>query len=1407
MTTWLSRIMAAVFTLNVLAPVDLLAQNAPARRSPSAPQVDARRVEQVTQEQYEQYQASIQEEYANADNVFKLYAALEKLHNPAVKKPVKIDFASVMKEQEGIPPKFLPDTSMVNPRYTAYMMSKGFAEIRQESQEAEALLKRITSAQEPWENLMLYLDPIPGAPDSLMASIVVAEIMGNTVDSDMAEDMGMDLLELQLRAIFRLRALEQRSYSGGDEYSPKTRQNELLKIQAIGTLRMLLLKVQQYYARAGKENPLFERAKQQVRTPAKPKQTSRVVYTDMIQPISLNIPSTQPATVEKQLFSPAMYGQMMSQFLAKLREMKAAEPKPNSAESEHMALWADFAVAYAMMYSPNTLAEIVGMFDGGPKATDFEQPYTTLLSLIFQVIRESLQYSPIKGSSANALALLPRFSDPQKYSVPTRIFALEAASILYQQHDEQERKIALNLFQEENELLGAWFNSFTPDIQTQVLMAARTVDLYDSLTRYRYETYGLDSKQMQELSDKLAKIYNGFANADLKTNIPAGEKVSPYNVAYSSSGKLVVANAANEIPRLSTSLSNPQQFQVSNGSLKNVAGLGRKSDGRWIEMHMYNAENPAKVKRDTDLKILTFIGEVVLWVWGGEILSLIGRSFRVARGATLALPKAVSAASTAQKGHRMLAFSVEVQKGARMAQLPGKLARNGVTMVYARTPKPAGPKATTTALQQAGAVSGSAPKPLYSAVRSSAQLQNKYAWYNPKRWFGIERQPITEIQFSQVNPGFRITSGRMSVMPGSDLSLHGIRTYDDWRRVRGGLEMFNAPGAPARINFYDFFGRKQLQQEMRLMNWAQSSAKAGAFDAWLPTRNGYWNFTGHGPIAVMPEEALAMEEFFGRNMLIAPRGQLPGRALITQAESSALKDVVPVTVADVVAGNWAPAVAQHYFKAVEWNNPVTRWLMPKYVPSKAFLSNFSANPLHFGRIAGSRALMSTRFVPGVLGNTVFFGSWMGLDYAINPAMQSWITDTAEDEVERAKQQFGDAYDPERLKEDDAATAEVLESLREQGFVPPSSSVVNDVRGAMNPSPEGALFAFPFLAARQGLSKTSIGRWAGITTPFMNDGTRTQLQIGANRIQAQRWVRKYQNAKNQKDLDAYYKQVMDNIKLLEADYAQFFEQMAQQDPGSQVWARQRQKLGALMSSFKQSFEQSYRGEGNVSAKFEKMNAAVNRFASQREQFEQSLRGVVQTEQTKQAEDLYLLQVISMQEVSREADKTTLREEGYAEAQPQLLEQVDSIYQDTVEKLRKIQKKNIPFEQKIAEMESCLAAKQTALQSILPQQEQEMQPAANLSKEQLRDLLFQDLDASAKEAGRMGIDVSSLVQEWKAAILDCYAKTETSQEFMTALEPLYATMTKKWEKLFADSRNPVQQEDEPDNSELYPDVTTY
>lgn len=343
-------------------------------------------------------------------------------------------------------------------------------------------------------DLVDFIDPLTPSYHPEKDTYYAAEILGNTLEAVMTEltdDWQIVLNGLlpavELRVLYRLNELSTGTYT------------TIEQVMAVGTLRILLTKIQRYYAQTGQQNPLY----QQFDPVTIPTLKTTDFGTFRMEPVSANC-QLDPSGLDA---SRAFYQEILA--------LRDAEPKEDSGAFRLMTTLASYAIAYAAEQgNVGQIKAILDLFDEGPKETDFFQTYTPVLSDLFTQLAENIKFSVAgKDIRNDVLELLVSFSDPKEHSFPARIFALEAAGLIFRSEILPPQEEMKNRFFVINQQVSS------QDTEIRSLLAKRAVDIYATLTNtgvYGMQSYGMDAAQMQQLADKIAVIYNTFANDDLQ---------------------------------------------------------------------------------------------------------------------------------------------------------------------------------------------------------------------------------------------------------------------------------------------------------------------------------------------------------------------------------------------------------------------------------------------------------------------------------------------------------------------------------------------------------------------------------------------------------------------------------------------------------------------------------------------------------------------------------------------------------------------------------------------------------------------------------------------------------------------------------------------------------------------------
>lgn len=1497
MTTWLCRLMAAVFTLNVLAPTDLLAQTRRVysrlpRLNQTAPVPSTEEIRAQVEEKFQDQVSAAQEKYEEAKGVRELYDAVKNLHSvmnsrAAENQRRQADAAKRREMEQAMRDRY------AQPADATYVAQTVIPLPKEVFPNFNEFVAKLDNGEMALSDLIQHLDPLEGG--NLMYTVFAAEIFGNSVDAmgqneeDKTQEVSDFLLEVQLRAIYRLQEL-----SSNKEHSSTY-------LMALGSLRLLLLKVNAFFKRAGMPNPLFEAAGSSSSSgssskPAPAKQPTMV----RVQGLDGHVmfvarPAKGSSSVKTQapqpLFTEAMYGKMMNDIMSEIRAYKEQNLSESDSDYSKLLLSSEYAVSYAMDFNPSKVTEMVKLFDQGPKKTDFKQQYSGVLNAILTTVYENVKFTPGDNKHTQAINMFLDFSDPEKYSIPTRIFALEMASLLYAPYSKStvadfhqpETLVSQNVPQDStaNSWISRFFtvNTSPVDDKLRPVFAMRTVDIYAPLNRTHYlaiKDYGLDSDQMKELADKLAYIYNGFANDELKMDRTRQHDSRSYVLDRAEDGRTLILNSGTSVPSIRPA-GQGQLFQLPDGRLKEVGGFGYSSYGFWVEMNLNNGINSKKRSDEINMSFALFMGEAILWVFGGEI---IGVAWRVTRGAMVALPKAVRAASVANKGRRALSFGIEIKKGVRYANLASTTRLNGITVTATRVEEVRKPAAAASSAAGAGSASAAAPAnalrlapppvtsaasgvPLLPAASEAAgAAASKPGWWararswwtkkpytvaeepvmspitsmrdfrNSRGWWRGSRSPVEEWNVLIQEPGFGFQSATLSG-PRAARLRNGIQNWDDWRYLmrsartaEGGMLQFATPLKPWRSLWQGmwkpmFFGSRSsaagvVQQEQRIMG---ATGRAFAKDAEKGIGEGvfdYWKYTENGWVRINQKQFVEL----GDGLQTAAKEVVPdyyavmgvGRDASAQQIKSAYRKLATKLHPDrggdpdmfrqlaeawKTLGNDASRVA-YDAKLLAAPKNVTAVVLPEspegvslaitrnmgrdipagFSPLTESAQGLGFNATNWGAVdvqlskhlatTGQTSVlqptlaMADPFIGGTVANSAFFGSWALLDQAVNPFMQNWIASTSTEEIGQMQQKHGDAYDPALMAEDQQIADETLRDLQAQGYNTASPSTYEAVTAAQRPSALGALISFPMLASWQGLSKNSVGQALGIKSPFDSEQTRTLLQIGADRIQTQRMVRKYQNAKTQKDFDTFYNSVVTALENSKTSYLQAVAQMSQM-PGAGNLSAERQKILSYFDSVKRSVEQIANGDGNVTQKCEEINSLWASVEAKVPEFDNEL---LQKSVAPEGEEVFFRGLIASYEEQLEDSIRNLQTGGYEDAAGK----AEKIFRDMLGKVRKAQKMKGNFSAKyqvVVDASQEMNRKLEALYQGLSQSASSAQTP--LTVEQLRDASFQFIDNMEAQANAQGLQTGTFFQEWRAEITAfCNDSTYTPETLQMALQ---------------------------------------
>lgn len=976
------------------------------------------------------------------------------------------------------------------------------------------------------QNMGDFIDPMGNTNDSfLMNTVYAAEALGNTVDymlqavksgnADKAalEEFNNDLESVYLRMAYREGMLSSLPHES------------MIRTMAVGSLRIAMLKVHNYLLATQKSDPLVTSQT----LPGRGKPYTRTEYVEVMERkpgldgqffiVTKRVPKKVTDYVKQSVsvFPPTHFKETQNKYF---KEMAAAAQKglePSDEKYQDVVALADYATKYTLLSDPASVGILVKSFDKGVKDTDFKADNAPVVNQIIAGIVDEVRQEA-RGSQKwnNAMQFFKNFSDPKVYSLSTRVIALEAASVLMGNQAGKEMSKGEFAFRK--------------------TFARRAADLYEPLQGSYYKDYGLDSKQMQALSDKLADIYNQFATEPLKleeyTNNGSKPVAGIKGLISPGEKGLIIANDPNtSIPAIAPS-NQGNMVQNPDGSIRMIYGYIYTSKGRWVEIAQHNGLNKAKVDKENTAAFFWFVGEAVLWVYGGTLIEAASQAFRFARGAMLALPKALNAAAKSNKGRALLTFRVELTKAGRLASYTSKAVNNNVTMAvrYIET----GKAPATTLPSKVG--EGLAPvvktKTIAQPGKSSMRfLQNEYSRWNPRRWVGMTpNRQIVGVDFEQVLPGGVVNKGSINFTGRLASLQNGVKDYDMLRLMNHGVQgMQKTEGMMYPWLKLSVPELRAAQAYSRMQGISFDAAKSGGLDGWVNIRIPVYGSDKMPVLASQPgATGVGMEsswwnitklgkpgnELFSTDVVVAPA--MSRTAARTAFDPLSIPGAVKFPAQMLANGQWAEQVGSQYFRIANYNNKFLDSLMPRLVPTKAFTKEFFSNP-RFAWSMGKAWLKTSYFVQGLKSNLLFFGGLAGADYVIYPYMKFHITNEGQKEVqaEMASPKYGGAYDPDKLKQDEQNQEAALAQLKAEGqdYNPKQMDAYETVSGAEKESSEGMFMGSPIIFGREALGKLGVMDNMYVTMPLVK-----RLQYQAASVNFNRALGEGNKIKNQKALD-------------------------------------------------------------------------------------------------------------------------------------------------------------------------------------------------------------------------------------------------------------------------------------------------
>lgn len=988
------------------------------------------------------------------------------------------------------------------------------------------------------QNMGDFIDPMGNTNDSfLMNTVYASEALGNTVDymlqmvqsgnADKAalEEFNNDLESVYLRMAYREGMLSSLPHES------------MIRTMAVGSLRIAMLKTHNYLVAVKKQDPLLT----QQQLPGPGKKTNVITYdTVMVRKQGTDgHVSFQTKRVPKKVSQyvkqsgsvlPADHFQsVQNKYFSEMAAAAKKGLKSNDEQFQDVIALADYATKYTLLSDPASVGILVKKFDSGVKNTDFKADNAPVVNqIIAGVVDDARQEARGSQKWNNAMQFFKNFSDPKVYSLSTRVIALEAASVLMGNQAGKEMSKGEFAFRK--------------------TFARRAADLYEPLQGSYYKDYGLDSKQMQALSDKLADIYNQFATEPLKleeyTNNGSKPVAGIKGLISPGEKGLIIANDPNtSIPAIAPS-NQGNMVQNPDGSIRMIYGYIYTSKGRWVEIAQHNGLNKAKVDKENAVAFFWFVGEAALWVYGGTLIEAASQAFRFARGAMLALPKAVNAAAKSNKGRALLTFRVELTKAGRLASYTSKAVNNNVTMAvrYIETGK--APATTLPSKMGEGLAPVVKTKVIAQPGKSSMRfLQNEYSRWNPKRWVGMKpNRQIVGVDIEQVLPGGVVNKGSINFTDRLASLQNGVKDYDMLRLMSHGVQgMQKTEGMMYPWLKLSVPELRAAQAYSRMQGISFDAAKSGGLDGWVNIRIPVYGSDKMPVLASQPgATGVGMEsswwnitklgkpgnELFSTDVVVAPA--MSRTAARTAFDPLSIPGAVKFPAQMLANGQWAEQVGSQYFRIANYKNKFLDSLMPRLVPTKAFTKEFLTNP-RFAWSMGKAWLKTSYFVQGLKSNILFFGGLAGADYVIYPYVKFHITNEGQKEVqnEMASPKYGGAYDPDKLKQDEKNQEAVLAQLKAEGqdYNTKQMDAYETVSGAEKESSEGMFMGSPIIFGREALGKLGVMDNMYVTTPLVK-----RLQYQASSVNFNRASGEGNKIKNQKAIDNIIKAQTEEIAV-------------------------------------------------------------------------------------------------------------------------------------------------------------------------------------------------------------------------------------------------------------------------------------
>ena len=1022
---------------------------------------------------------------------------------------------------------------------------------------ANAFLEKIKNNQIEFADLIDYADPLDTGETSrdLLTTAYAAEIIGNQVtmaaQAEFPIQLGhaqydlnafqAQLVKIQARLLYRMALLGAKvpSYTANTDEEPssaayKGLQNSFQpskeRTQALNSLRIALLRIHKFYRAKGMQDPVDEYQKEkEIENP----------HPGLLE-IRFQSGSARTRATEWVKYNGNL-AVFMSQLIQEFKQILKQDPEEGGFAYQHLQIAAEYATVYALEYRPEELKRLIKLLDEGPKETDFKQKYTPIVNAIFISVFENTRYSTMnEASTQKVLNLLKEFSDPEKYSLSTRVLALEAASLLFRPFNKEPVE---NNKPESESTSFFPMNLTLPDDNLRPLFAYRTAELYCPLIDetstsashvgdHGMEDYGLSSEEMQALADKLGYIYDGFYDIHTEQLTADGQ---------------------------------PSVFA-------NYPGMSL------CPISMKNEPNKLKVGRERATAFVDFTKEVLFWIYGYKAFSLVGTAFRLTRGAVIASPQALRAYKAASSGGRMAAFNAKIQEGARFANWVYKNKKQQGYLIEAAVQK--APARVEKEVVVENGVSKTVERKIpavteFKPINHTYQLQGQYSHWNPKRWLGMTpAEDIVGYRVTRMEPGLKTTVGTMQF----DKPIDGLHNLQELSQMTRQLKL--ADGSRFWFEKQPYWRGMlnigQVQQERWTLAGLENAFK-DQMDIWIPLEKvaqetgkigettRWWNVSQWG----VPEKwgELVEANMWGKPgvggassimpMYVAPKSSLrfiwggSAKQLIAKPEGVVnISERLPgffTRAEDMASGNVYNQMFNAYMKPLNWKSTVAKTFLPDYVPTKTFWQSVRANPV-LGMKLAPQLLWRNQFGIAVAG----LGAWYGADYLAYPVLQSWMEKEATKDVQAEIDKYGDTFSPEQAKKDEL----LMEEMGIDRSDTRAMTTYNAVLAAQPQESAGALFSAPVVVTRRALGM-----------PFIGEGLKEDYAYQASRVDLNRALLRQRYAQFQENKPAMEQWRQEQREMIEQDQQALLELYA---PALEAAPQLKEEVNRIYKNYEDGF---------------------------------------------------------------------------------------------------------------------------------------------------------------------------------------------------------------------------------------------